>query len=122
MKDLRLSDEVRVMKTLEDSASMGRPKQACRPDFECDGCGVGVNGAHPPARCRKCGSFKFSPTRPIFQDIAAVIRRIRADAQEGAGAMAVRGHRKSAFIAAQFRLAEAAMERAQRALFVEGQG
>ena len=52
-----------------------------------------------------------------------MIRRIRADAQEGAEAMTVRGHRKAPFIVTQFRLAEEAMERAQRALFVEeGQG
>ena len=99
---------------------MGRPKSACRPDWECQGCGVGVNGTHAPARCEKCGSYKFAPVRPIFEDIAGVIGRIRNAAREGARAVVIRGHRKSGFIAAQFRLAEEAMERAQRALFVEG--
>jgi hypothetical protein len=111
---------MRQSETPEETVAQGRPKQACRPDFDCAGCGLGVNGEHPPASCPKCGGFKFTPTRPIFQDIAAVIRRVRVDAQEGAKAMTVRGHRKAPFIVAQFRLAEEAMERAHRALFVEG--
>ena len=79
-----------------------------------------MGGAHAPARCAKCGGFRFTRIRPIFQDVAAAIRRIRDDAREASVMVAARGHRKSAFIAAQFRLAEEAMERAQRALFVEG--
>jgi hypothetical protein len=120
MKDIRFSVEARKSQTVEEAASMGRAKQACRPDWECIGCGVGVNGAHAPVRCGKCGGFKFAPVRPIFEDIASVIGRIQDAAREGAGAVVARGHRKSRFIAAQFRLAEEAMERARRAIFVEG--
>ena len=111
MKDLR---------SVADTAATGRAKQACRSDWECSECGNGLYGPAAPLRCPKCGSFKMTRTKSIHEDIAGVIRRIRSDAQEAAGTMAIRGHRKSAFIVAQFRLAEEAMERAQRALFVEG--
>jgi hypothetical protein len=119
MKDMRLSAEVR-REAREEAFSMGRPKEASRPDWECAGCGAAANGEHAPPKCGKCGSWKWDRVRPIFQDIAAIIRRVRDDAREGAVSVVTRKHRKADYIARQFRVAEEAMNTAQRAIFVEG--
>ena len=83
-------------------------------------CVSGLSPGHgrQPRNIARNAAGSSSRPRTHLQDIAAVIRRIRANAQEDAGAMTVRGHRKSPFIVAQFRLAEEAMERAQRALLL----